>query len=378
VSSAIFDGDDWQISEPLSGADVVLAFGARALLERSDILAELRQLYGGAPVLAATTAGEIHGSEVRDGSVVSVAIRFERSLVRGAQVTLEGAAGSRRSGRALAEELMQADAPCHVFVLSEGVDVNGSELVRGLADVLPATTIVTGGLAADGDRFERTLVGWEDGIAPGRVAALALYGKHLRIGCGSLGGWDPFGPHRLVTRSEGNVLYEVDGEPALGLYKKYLGAEAAGLPSSALRFPLCLSGADGAPGVVRTVLGVREEEGALVFAGDIPVGSHAQLMKANFDRLVDGAAGAADVSCGALAGERPELAILISCVGRKLVLGQQIEEEIESAREVLGAGVPTIGFYSYGEISPFTPTARCELHNQTMTITTLLETKEIE
>ena len=96
-------------------------------------------------------------------------------------------------------------------------------------------------------------------------------------------------------------------------------------------------------------------------------------MKANFDRLIDGATGAAGTGRVALGTATPELAILISCVGRKLVLKQRVEEEVESVRDVLGESVVLTGFYSYGEISPFTPGAKCELHNQTMTITTMAE-----
>ena len=111
----------------------------------------------------------------------------------------------------------------------------------------------------------------------------------------------------------------------------------------------------------------------MTFAGDMPAGAYARLMKANFDRLIDGAAGAAKVSYEAVGSIAPDLALLISCVGRKMVLQQRIEEEVEGVRDVLGRHTVLTGFYSYGEISPFTPSARCELHNQTMTITTFAE-----
>jgi hypothetical protein len=124
---------------------------------------------------------------------------------------------------------------------------------------------------------------------------------------------------------------------------------------------------------VRAILGIDRERQSMTFAGDIPEGSYARLMKANFDRLIDGAVNAAQCGYRALGDVPPQLAILISCVGRKLVLKQRIEEEVEGAREVLGPDAVFAGFYSYGEISPFTPGAKCELHNQTMTITTFAE-----
>jgi len=193
------------------------------------------------------------------------------------------------------------------------------------------------------------------------------------VGFGSLGGWDAFGPERLITRSKENVLYELDGRSALDLYKNYLGDHARNLPSSALLFPLSVRAREKDAPVVRTVLAIDETDQSMTFAGDVPVGAYARFMKANFDRLIDGALGAARSSHQALGEGTAELAVLISCVGRKLVLKQRIEEEVEAVREVLGPDTVLTGFYSYGELSPFTPDARCELHNQTMTITTLSE-----
>jgi hypothetical protein len=232
---------------------------------------------------------------------------------------------------------------------------------------------VTGGLAGDGERFQQTIVSCDGQTVDGAVAVVGFYGDRLRIGYGSMGGWDAFGPERLVTRSDGNILYELDGGSALELYKSYLGPHAKGLPSSGLLFPLSLRGDPGSPRLVRTILGVDEMQGSLIFAGDIPEGGYAQLMKANVDRLIDGAHGAAGACHDALGQNAPDLAVLISCVGRKLVMKQRVEEEVESVRDVLGAAARLTGFYSYGEIAPFLTSAKCELHNQTMTITTFAE-----
>ena len=232
---------------------------------------------------------------------------------------------------------------------------------------------MTGGLSADGDRFQQTFVLDDDGAKSGSVGLIALYGSNLQVGYASLGGWDSFGAERRITRSEGNVLYELDGRSALELYKVYLGDHAAGLPATGLLFPLSLRMGETDTPVVRTILAVNEEEQSLTFAGDIPEGAYARLMKANFDRLIDGAYDAAVTSRSVLGQGCPDLALLVSCVGRKMVLKQRIEEEVEAVREVVGPGTTITGFYSYGEISPFTPHAKCELHNQTMTITTLSE-----
>jgi hypothetical protein len=259
----------------------------------------------------------------------------------------------------------------HALIFSDGLQVNGSSLLRGLASQLPPAASVSGGLAGDGERFYKTLVFCGCSALPGVVAAVGFYSRHLKIGYGSLGGWDPFGPERLITRSNQNVLYELDGQSILGLYKKYLGDHAADLPAAGLLFPLSLRIKSGDAGLVRTVLAINEADQSMTFAGDLPEGAFARLMKANFDRLIDGATGAAKI-CQQSAGTA-ELAILISCVGRKLVLKQRVEEEIEGVQEVLGSQAALTGFYSYGEICPFVPGGRCELHNQTMTITTFSE-----
>jgi hypothetical protein len=364
----------WEPEKPLAlqGAGLVLVFGGSRVIREEAPWRALERAYPEAEVFGCSTAGEIYGTEVSDESLVATAVELEGSRVQAAQIEIRDPKDSERAGEQLAAAL-DPDGLVHAFVLSDGLRINGSELVKGLTKKLAPSVAVTGGLSGDGDRFKETFVISRGGPKSGAIAILGFYGERMRIGCGSLGGWDPFGPERLITRSSGNVLYELDGRSALELYKRYLGDHASGLPATGLLFPLSIRTVDGAPGVVRTILSVNEAEESLIFAGDVPQGSYARLMKANFDRLIDGAIGAAKRTQAEGALNDPDLAILISCVGRKMVLKQRIEEEVEGVRDVLGPRAVLSGFYSYGEISPFTPSARCELHNQTMTITTLSE-----
>jgi len=353
-------------------AQLVFSFGATSILKDGKLMKEVKSKYPNAITFGCSTSGEIYDTQVTDESLVITAIQFEHTEIAGAQISLEQTQDSFDAGKQLAEKLNH-NGLSHVIVLSDGLAVNGSNLVRGLTKYLPDHVTITGGLAGDGANFNETFVVWNDKIEKNAITVLGLYGNRIKIGFGSLGGWDPFGPQRLITRSKNNILYELDGFSALELYKKYLGEHAKDLPASGLLFPLCLRINTDDVGVVRTILAVNEKENSLTFAGDVPEGAYAQLMKANFDRLIDGATGAAQTSFRAIGSKTPELAILISCVGRKLVLKQRIEEEIEGVRDVLGDSAVLTGFYSYGEISPFTPNAKCELHNQTMTITTFLE-----
>ena len=368
----------WRVTraaDALNAPQLVLFFGAREAIATTSTLEALRADYPMAFIIGCSTAGEICETQVDDGSIVATAIQFEHTRVKVACHPLADARDSAEVGGRIARDLASDDLT-HVFVLAEGLHINGSELLTGLRNGLPASVAVTGGLAGDGARFKQTTVYCDGESSRRAVAAIGFYGDRLRVGYGSMGGWDSFGPDRLVTRAVANVLYELDGSSALELYKRYLGPHAAMLPASGLLFPLSLrgeTGETGEPRVVRTILGIDENAGSLVFAGDIPQGGYARLMKANVDRLIDGAHGAAAACYEPLGSATPSLAILISCVGRKLVLKQRTEEEVESVRAVLGEETVLSGFYSYGEIAPFAASTKCELHNQTMTITTLAE-----
>ncbi|MFH1063080.1 MAG: FIST N-terminal domain-containing protein [Candidatus Omnitrophota bacterium] len=353
-------------------AQLVLLFGGTAIIKNAEVIKEVQGLYPKAYLLGCSTAGEICDTQVKDDSLVLTAVNFEHSRVQSASVEINNMNDSFNGGERLAKSL-DLEGLTHVFVLSDGLNVNGSDLIRGIMAHLPEQVSVTGGLSGDGARFKETVVLLNGQAVNKSVVAIGLYGSRIKVGYCSLGGWDPFGPDRVVTRSKNNILYELDGESALTLYKRYLGDHAQKLPASGLLFPLSLKREDSEDWIVRTILAVNEEDQSLTFAGDIPEGANVRLMKANFEGLVDGAIGAAKGCLEALNSVSPDLAILISCVGRKMVLKQRVEEEVEGVRNVFGEHTVLTGFYSYGEICPFTRNAKSELHNQTMTITALLE-----
>jgi hypothetical protein len=259
------------------------------------------------------------------------------------------------------------------MIISDGAKVNGSELVRGVNAVVQNKVPITGGLAGDAARFQSTLVGLNGPAVSGKIVGIGLYGDHLKISHGSMGGWDMFGPERSITKSSANTVYEIDDKDAIELYKTYLGKYADELPGSALLFPLSVTLPGSDEPVVRTILTIDNENKAMVFAGDVPVGAKVRFMKANFDKLVDAAAQASNNAFAMNLKETPKLALLISCVGRKLILANRTEEEVMAVSEAFGSGTLLTGFYSYGEISPFTQNTQCQLHNQTMTITTFDE-----
>lgn len=351
--------------------DWLLVFGSGAWLHAlQPVLAER---FAQAKRLGCSTAGEISGKGVSDQACVVTAMHFDQVQVHAANTVLSDMTDSFAAGQRLAQAL-PATGLRAVWVLGQGVNINGSALIGGLTAGLDAAVLITGGLAGDDAQFKQTWVMDDTGVHANHVACVGLYGQGLHVSHGSFGGWMPFGPARKVTRCDHNVLFELDGEPALDVYKRYLGEHAKDLPASGLLFPFSMLGQDQSDaGLIRTILAVDEAAGSLTLAGDIDPAGYLRLMHASTDALVEGAASAAQAAKSVHGQLGQSLALLVSCVGRKLVMGGRVEEEVEEVAEVLRQTSVLAGFYSYGEISPMTGEVACKLHNQTMTITQVME-----
>lgn len=351
---------------------LVIAFGPSNAERITPAFNELVTAFPNSAIMGASSAGEILQDELLEESLVVVVLAFSRTRIKSVSRAVVSSQTSFEDGSAIAKALLQDDLK-GMFVLTDGLAINGSTLTKGFNSVLHKDIIVTGGLAADDDRFENTWVIVDGKMQPNHIAAVGFYGENIHINHGSKGGWDKLGIARKVTRSTDNILYELDNQPSLEVYKRYLGDNAKGLPATGVMFPLeldepCSNGET----KVRTVFSVDEEQQSITFAGDIPEGSTVTLMKANYDRLIDGAHAAAEAINLHNYNNEPICCLVISCLGRRMVLKQRTEEELEATLEVLPKNTQQIGFYSYGEISPL-QNGQCDLHNQTMTLTLLWE-----
>ncbi len=351
-------------------AQLVLVFGDRKFVEQPELYAQVSQFYPDSYIVSLSTAGNIMGDNVSSDSVVLSAFHFEKTKLWYAETSIENEMDSDNVGKKLAE-FLPMEGLVHSLVFSDGLHVNGSALARSINKHLPAGVTVTGGLAGDGELFEETLVSVNGKPVTRHVVLVGLYGTSLEVGYASKGGWSKSDHSYVITRSKGNVLYELSGEPALAAYKKLLGEKASGLPSSALLYPFQLDIPEEG-NVVRTILSVNEADQSITFAGDMPEGNTVNSMQASEDELISSARSAGELAMGTLSVPA-QATILVSCVGRRLVLKDRAREEIIAVKEAVGTA-PVCGFYSYGELCPVSGAKKqCLLHNQTMTITVFAE-----
>jgi hypothetical protein len=368
----------WKNLEPAKELDseksFITVFFSPMYVDKPEVFKELKSFFPNSIIMGCSTSGEIAQDHVRDRSLTCSITKLEDSSFKAHLEENVIASDSKNHGINISENL-KGDNLKGIFVLSDGLQVNGSELAAGLSEnINEKETVISGGLAGDGNDFNSTYTLYEDKLYQKSIVCLGLYGDSISVSSGSQGGWDKFGPKRTITKSEGNILFEIDNQPALDLYKEYLGDKASELPGSGLFFPLELSFQENDKKLVRTILAIDEEKKSMTFAGDVPTGSYAQLMKANFDRVIDGATQAAQYANEISDQDEESLTLAVSCVGRRLVLGAKSDDEIEAINEASGGG-KVIGFYSYGEIAPIEHGTCCELHNQTMTLMRISEKK---
>jgi hypothetical protein len=366
----------WQTPLPVvpdNTIALVLAFGPTQA-PAPTWFAELRSTWPQARVVYVSGGGQIAGARIEDDVTVVNAVRFRTTRVHA--VALDGV-GDRPCddlGAELGRALATVNELRHVLVFCDGLALNGTAFARGLGQALPTHVGVSGGLASDGTEFKTTCIGLDGPPVERRVVAIGLAGADLIVGAGSAGGWDDFGPDRRVTHADGAIVHALDDEPALDVYRRYLGPLAEELPGSALLFPLALRATGTDAPIVRTILGVDDAAGSLRFAGEVPEGGLVRLMRADVDRLLDGA-GDATQQAQEHAGEGDAtFALCVSCIGRRAVMRSRTDEELEEVQSLIGNAI-IAGFYSNGEIGPHeTPDGiDTVLHNQTMTVTLLGE-----
>ena len=363
------------LSRVVEEPDIVFYFVDKKVSKNVDAYGILKEKFPKSALFGCSSSGPILNDDLYADTFTGVAIAFEKTKIKVAQKECPDQTQSYEAGKEIIQELLANDLK-HIFVITDGMTVHGTEFINGANSLLPDGVNITGGMSSDGFEFKETLTGVNGPMKSGQVCAVGFYGDALEVGFGAEGGWDKFGLERIVTKSQGNVLYELDGIPALDIYKEYLGEEAKNLPGSGLLFPLSVRKDKNSDAIVRTIDIVDEEKKALRFSGDIPQGYIAQFMKGDFTNLVSGASNAAAMAKSQIQKAEDGVALVVSCLGRQLLMGQQVCDELEAVTTSLGDKIPAAGFYSNGEYSYSSGKKNtfCVLHNQTMTLTVLRET----
>lgn len=381
AATVSFFGDDSQqvgrdvaadLLDRLGGApDLVIMFSS-ARYDHARVLAGVYEQLPAVRVVGCSSYGEINSEEGLSGSVTAMGIVTEGREF--ATFTLPDIAGdSRAGGRALAEQVRQF-APDLLIVFPDGMRVNSTQFLLGLQDVLGDRFPIVGGVAADAGDFSRTYELFDRDVLCGGAVALAF--KGVRVVTAARSGWQPIGGTRTCTRIEdGNVLLELDGQPALDLYRSYLGYRAAEMPYVSVEYPIGMVGGvpstqrlpDGEILLLRAIKGVDERRRAIIFGGDLPERAEVRMTRATTEDVIAGADAAGAQVLAAL--PRPTLALVFDCMARKVVLGPRYKSELRATFARLGPNVPKIGFYTFGELSPVQGTTMH--HDETFTIALL-------
>jgi hypothetical protein len=364
---------DLPAASPLPTASLVLVFGSVKRFGEAKLQSVLKARYPTAQIIGCSTSGEITAAGVFDDSLQITAILWEKTVQRVTHTKMSGMQNSFETAAGLAKQL-KSDTLKAVLVYSDGLNVNGSELLEGFKSVLGEVPVM-GGMAGDGFGFSKTVQLFNETISDGLVIAVGLYGNSLIAATGVGRGWKPYGPPRKVTKSDKNVVLELDGKPALPLYKMYIGDHSSkGLPGSGLKFPFAVI-EEGKRDIekIRTLLAINNDTNSLTFAGNVAEGETVRFCQSTHDRLVEGAGDAAHLVADHASTNQTGLAVCVSCVGRKGVMAEQVIDEVKLVQQILGTQTALTGFYSYGEFAPRPDTNDSVLHNQTMTIGYLSE-----
>ena len=371
IDKLIFENNQWIVQgkkECISDSvNIIFVFGHIEILKQYNHSLSLKKLYPNAHIVGCTSAGNILDTSIDEYPVVASAVSFKSARLSVKCKYINPNTLSEDT-KFLVNELDKKDLK-HIFFLAPGM-INGSEIIKGLK--LKNNITVTGGLAGDRSIFKDTYQFFDGEKGKNLAVVVGFYGKSIHIGIGCETGWKEFGASRIVTKSYKNTVYEIDHKPAVELYEKYLGDTIYDHLSSTLRFPLSVRDSlEDKNKVTRTIMSINQDK-SLVFAGNIREGSIVRLMKTNVSNVLDGAF----LSAKKIRpyNNKRSLALIISCISRRSVLKQFCDEEIEIVQDILTPSAQTIGFYSYGEIAPFSnDLSKPLLHNQTMTITTIYE-----
>jgi len=382
IESIVYDlaTKKWSVPTLPSGLDsertLLFVSGPAEVIDHASPLAELVRAFPRSFIIGCGTAGSAAVDTVRDGVIAVTIVEFSNTTMSLAQAPVTATSDAFSVGQQIAKKLSKPSLR-GVLVVGDGLEVDGAELVRGLNSALDQSIAMFGGLSGDGTRFKRTWVLAGPTIKSGLVAAVGMYGEHVVVTQSNRYGWKKVGAERTVTRSDGRIIYELDGRPALDVYEEaILAASQGGTGVTPIMLPLAVRAtARHDKSLVRSVMGVEAQKRCLRLAVDVPQGYLVQTLVGDRAALVSASREAAVAAQeGVTAVGSDAFVFAVSHAGRRAVLGANASEEIASAVTAL-AGGPTAhvaGFYGYGEITATAP-GHSDLHNQSIAVAVVME-----
>ncbi len=364
--------------------DLIIVF-ASVQYDQEKMLSGVRSVSKETLLVGSSTAGEITtAGPAKRHSVAVMAIKSS-DIQFSAAVGENIAADPRVAGQKVAAEVRKlAGDKLKAFIMLPDVLVgNGADTVRGVLDSLGEHFPVVGGASGDDFKFVKTYQYLNDKVYSGAVVGLGLAGS-FKMGIGVKHGWIPISTPMKVTKSSGSVLHELNGQPAINIYKNYFGEEEAQqlqketLAKLAITYPLGIVVTGSEEMLIRDPISV-DEHGSITCAAEIPEGSSIQLMIGSYMKAIEVAQIAAENAVAQLEGAAPKAVIIFNCIARNKLFGERAGDEISAIQTAVGTDTPLIGFYTYGEQAPLGGEVRnldkCNpaFHNETVVICVLGE-----
>ncbi|MGA2937236.1 MAG: FIST N-terminal domain-containing protein [Syntrophobacteraceae bacterium] len=313
-------------------------------------------------VFGASSAGEICNDEFLEESIVAMLLDVSRDTYR--LKVFEGREKtSSQIGQNIGEWAKTVYENPALMVMSGGILADGDGILNGIINEMGRQAPLFGGMAGDDLKAHETFVFDGSRITSNGAVALIFDRNVIGLQGVAFSGWKGIGTSKTVTKARGNIVYEINGEPTLDIYRKYLdfghdpSVEITVVLAS--QYPLLLNRDDGSS-VLRAVVHINDDK-SLVYAGSVPEGAKVRFGMAPGPEIIDHVI--EQISEFSRQAPRSEAIVLFSCVARHLALGPMVEDEIAAVRKLWD--VPLVGFFTYGEIGPVLQ-GRCDYHNNTL------------
>lgn len=327
------------------------------------ILRLIQKTFPGIELIGGTTNGELSSIlEFQQDSLTLMLFASDHVEIRAGL----GRHASQEPYQAAHQAITQAQAqnttpPRLCITFPESLTSSGAKILEGLKQSLGEDIPILGGLTADDYTFDKTYQFFHDQVLSDSVPVLVFFGD-LQISHGVSSGWKPISPKSRVTKVEGNVVYEIEGQRALDFYQDYLGAErfvnnyaihALAVFEEKERF------------YMRAPNSYDLDSGTVTFFADIPEQVLVQISDASREDILAASKASLQEALNHYPGTQPTAALLISCSARRRILGTSTSQEYQLIKTHLPQGLPCCGFYAYGEIAPLEQNGSTRFHNKT-------------